>query len=242
LLAFFVLADTGRSDQLWAQATAIANQLDLAEEAAWLDQLRAGAAWDRGDIQTAIATNERLLAFHEERGNRFAIAGSLHLLGEQRRDLGDYEQAERKLRAADSIYRELGDDVGLANNSHSLADLALDRGNYAAAIEIYRTTLTEYAGEDSRIHSYCLAGIASALAATGHDTQAAALWGAVCNAEQTLGFRMLSSERNRYETHLTRLEAGDDWTQGQTLTLVQAAESLKKIVAITAPRPQTSGS
>ncbi len=234
LLAFFVLADTSRADELWAQAAVIANQLDLAEDAAWLDQLHAGVAWDRGDIQTAITTNERLLAFHQERGNRFAIAGTLHLLGDQRRDLGDYEQAERQLRAADSIYRELGNDVGLANNSHSLADLALDRGNYAEAIEIYRTTVTEYAGEDSRIHAYCLAGIASVLAATGHDPEAAALWGAVCNAEQTHGFRMLSSERKRYETHLTRLEASDSWDQGRTMNLEQATQSLNSISALMA--------
>jgi tetratricopeptide (TPR) repeat protein len=231
LLAFFVLADTVRSDELWAQAAVIANQLDLAEEAAWLDQLHAGVAWDRGDIHTAIATNERLLALHEASGNRFAVAGTLHLLGEQRRDLGDHQQAELQLRAADAIYRELGDDIGLATNSHSLADLALDSGNYAEAIDIYRTTLTECAGEDSRIDAYCLAGIASALAATGHDMEAAALWGAVCNAEQTLGFRMLNSERKRYETHLTRLEASDHWTQGRTLTLIQAAENLNTITA-----------
>jgi tetratricopeptide (TPR) repeat protein len=215
----------------------IANQLELMEEAAWLDQLRAGVAWNRGDIQTAIATNERLLAVHQERGNRFAIAGSLHLLGEQWRDLGDYERAERQLRAADSIYRELGNDVGLANNSHSLADLALDRGNYAEAIEIYRTTMTEYAGEDSRIHAYCLAGIASGLAGTGHDPEAAALWGAVCSAEQSLGFTMLSSERKRYETHLTRLEGSDSWEQGRNANLQQATQSLDSILAEASQRP-----
>lgn len=234
LLAFFVLADTGQADELWAQGAVIANQLDLVEEAAWLDQLRAGVAWNRGDIQAAIATNERLLAFHQERGNRSAIAGSLHLLGEQWRDLGDYERAETQLRAADSIYRELGNDVGLANNSHSLADLALDRGNYAEAIEIYRTTMTEYAGEDSRIHAYCLAGIASVLAATGHDSEAAALWGAVCNAEQSLGFTMLSSERRRYETHLSRLEGSESWVLGRNVDLEQATQSLSSISAVIA--------
>ena len=230
LLAFFVQADTGRADELWAQGAVIANQLELVEEAAWLEQLRAGVAWERGEIQTAIATNERLLAFHQERGNRVAIAGSLHLLGEQWRDLGDYERAERQLRAADSIYRELGNNVGLANNSHSLADLALDRGNYAEAIEIYRTTMTEYAGEDSRIHAYCLAGIASGLAATGHDPEAAALWGAVCNAEQTHGFTMIGSERKRYETHLTRLEGSNSWEQGRNADLEQATQSLDSIL------------
>ena len=231
LLAFFVLADTGRADELWAQGAVIANQLELVDEAAWLDQLRAGVAWDRGDIQTAIATNERLLAFHQERGNRFAIAGSLHLLGERWRDLGDYERAERQLRAADSIYRELGNDVGLANNSHSLADLALDRGDYAEAIDLYRTTHHGVRRRGrARIHAYCLAGIASALAATGRDPEAAALWGAVCNAEQAHGFRMLSSERQRYETHLARLEGSDSWEQGRNVDLEQATQSLDSIL------------
>lgn len=247
MLAFFVQADTDQADELWTEAAAIANELDLTDDAAWLDALRASIAWDRGDIQTAIATNERLLAYYQERGNQLAIAGQLHHLGEARRDLGEYEQAERELRAAHSIYRELGDDRGLVNNSHSLADLALDRGHYAEAIEIYQATMTDWdrarrppgqdrdAGEAGRNDAYCLAGIASALAATGHDTEAAALWGAVCSAEQTLGFRMLRSERKRYETHLTRFEGTEGWTQGRTLSLEQAAEKLGTIAAITSP-------
>ena len=232
LLAFFVLADSDRADELWAQGAVIATELDLPEDAAWLDQLRAGVAWDRGDIQTAIATNERLLAFHEERGNRFAVAGTLHLLGEERRDLGDFERADRHLRAADSIYRELGDDVGLVNNSHSLGDLALDRGSYAEAIEIYRNAVLEYPGEDGRIRAYCLAGIASGLAATGNDLEAASLWGAVCDAEQKHGFRMLSSERKRYETHLARLEGSTGWEQGRNVSLEEATQSLNSIAPV----------
>ena len=233
LIAFFVLADSSQADELWAQAAVVANELHLDDDAAWLDRWRAGVAWELGDIQTAIATHERLLAFHQERGNRLAIAETLHLLGEARRDIGEYDEAERKLRAADSIYRELGAGMilSLANNSHSLGDLALDRGDYAEAIDLYHTTLTEYAdeAEAGRLQAYCLAGIASALAATGRDTEAAGLWGAVCNAEQALGFRMISSERRRYETHLARLEGGDGWMQGRTLSLEEAAESLSTI-------------
>ena len=226
LLNFFVLADTVRSDDLWTQGAAIANELDLVDEAASLDQLRAAAAWDRGDVETAIATNERLLTFYNERGNRFAIAGTLHVLGEQHRDLGDYEQAAAQLREAETIFRELDDRLGVANNAHSLADLALDRGDYAEALEIYRSTLTEYVADDGRLGAYCLAGIAGALAAIGRDGEAATLWGAVCNAEQTLGFRMLAGERKRYEKHLSRLEGGEDWQRGRTLSLRQAAESV----------------
>lgn len=229
LIAFFVLADANQADQLWERATVIANELDLDDDVAWLDHRRASVTWERGDIQTAIATLERLLAFYQQRGNRFAIADTLHHLGEAQRDLGDYDVAEGQLRAADSIYRELDDRSGLTNNSHSLADLALDRGDYKGAIDLYQTTRVEYAGESPRNDVYCLAGIASALAATGRDTEGAALWGAVCNAEQALGFRMLSSERRRYETYLARFEGSPDWEHGRTLSLEQAADSLSTI-------------
>ncbi len=232
LIAFFVLADAKQADELWARAAVVANELELADEAAWLDLRRAAVAGELGDDETAIATHERLLAFHQERGDRLAIAATSHLLGEPRRDIGEYDEAERRLRAADSIYREVDDGSGLANNTHSLADLALDRCDYAKAIDLYYTTLTVYADEaDARLHVYCLAGIGSALAATGRDTEAAALWGAVCNAEQALGFRMLSSERRRYETHLSRLEGSDSWTRGRTISLEEAADSLSTIAA-----------
>jgi hypothetical protein len=45
---------------------------------------------------------------------------------------------------------------------------------------------------------------------------------------------MLSSERKRYETHLSRLEGSDDWEHGRTLSLEQAAETLSKIAAVRA--------
>ena len=50
--------------------------------------------------------------------------------------------------------------------------------------------------------------------------------------EQTLGFRMLSSERGRYETHLTRLERSGDWERGRTLSLEQATDFLRTIAAV----------
>jgi len=243
LIAFFVLADGMLADDLWARAAVVAKELGLADHAAWTDHRRASVAWERGDIGAAIATLERLLVSYEQRGDRLGVAQTLHHLGEAQRDLGDYDAAERQLRAADVIFREHGAVNGLANNTHSLADLALDRGDYAGAIDLYRATLTEYAGEieAGRLDAYCLAGIASALAATGRDAEAATLWGAVCNAEQAHGFRMLGSERRRYETHLARLEGNDSWIYGRTLDLREAADSLNTITAANArstPRTQ----
>lgn len=225
LIAFFVRADSERADECWARAREIAGRLGSDDEAAWIDHRRAGVIWER-DVEAAIGIQVRLLAFHQQRGNRLATAEVLHTLGECRRDIGRFDEAEQDLLAADAIYRELGAAVAVANNAHSLADLALDRGDFAAAIERYRATLAEGGGETGRHEAYCLAGIASAYAATGKDEEAARLWGAICAAERELGFRMLAAERRRYEQHLSRLEQHPAWQQGRTLTLEQAGTSL----------------
>jgi hypothetical protein len=63
----------------------------------------------------------------------------------------------------------------------------------------------------------CLGGIASVLANREFDDDAATLWGAVCAAEETLGFRMLAPERRRCESRLSRLENTPAWNrQGRT--------------------------
>ena len=235
LIAFFINADADQADELWTRAAVIANRLGLDDDAAWLDHRRASVAWDRGDIESAIATMQRLQVFYQQHGNRRALADALHHLGESRRDLGQYDQAEQDLRAADSIYRELGDRIGVANNSHSLADLALDRGRYDEAAHLFYTTLLRESPGTARNEAYCLAGIASALAATGRDAEAARLWGAVCNAERTLGFRMIASERRRYEHYLSRLENGESWSRWRTLSLQDAVESLPAVLAIADP-------
>ncbi len=74
--------------------------------------------------------------------------------------------------------------------------------------------------------AYGLAGLASVLAERGHDEDAALIWGAVCAAEEALGFRMIASERRRYEKRLVALEAIDSWIEGRKLTLAEAADLL----------------
>ena len=81
----------------------------------------------------------------------------------------------------------------------------------------------------SRLLAYCLAGIASALAETGREEEAARLWGAVCAAEESSGFRMLTAERGRYEAHLGRLEHSAAWSEGRKLSLEDAVVTIRKV-------------
>jgi predicted ATPase/class 3 adenylate cyclase len=226
LIAQFVLADPERADAYWARGQSVAEDLGDAGEIAWIEDRRSGVAGDRGDLDSGIRHFGARAQHYRETGNRRGEADALHLLGENLRDLGRLDEAETALADADALFRELGLELGVANNTHSRADLALDRGDGAAALRLYREAL-----EVVRLHAversvaYCLAGMASVLAARRQDVEAATIWGAVCAAEETLGFRMLAPERRRYENHLARLESTPAWTEGRRLTLEEAVAS-----------------
>ena len=72
---------------------------------------------------------------------------------------------------------------------------------------------------DERFLAHCMAGIASALAESNREDDAALLSGAVCAAEESCGFRMIAPERRGYEARLARLEGSDAWRSGQSITL-----------------------
>ena len=228
VIAFFVLGDAALADEHWSKALAVAEEIGDEEEIAWIQRLRVGVMWERGDFDRGLALHEENLQKARASGNRLREADILHLLGEVIRDLGRFDEAETYLLAAETIYEEIGSRLGVANNVHSRADLALDRGDLADAVKLYRKTIDLYRVQgwtDRRNLAYCLSGIASVLAELGEDDEAAAtLWGAACAAEDNLGFRMLGSERQRYEARLGRLESSTAWLTGRALTLDEAEE------------------
>jgi len=230
LIAFHVLADSMRADRHWTRALAVAEEREDADETAWIESMRAGVVWERGDLEQALALRERQLAHARASGNRVGEAQLLHFLGEVLRDLGRFDEAERTLRAADALARELNYRSSfVAANTHSLGDLALDRGDVDAAFGLYRESLdAAQALQAQETAAICLAGIASVLAERKSDDEAATVWGAVCAAEETLGFRMLGAERRRYESRLARLEHTPAWTCGRGLSLEEAATAIPK--------------
>ncbi len=155
--------------------------------------------------------------------NRFPEAQWLQGLGEVLRDLVQFEEAERALVEADLIYRDLGGQgLSIAANTHSLGDLALDRGDLATAAEFYSRSLAELPSSSPTTVAVCLGGLASVLVERKRDEVAATIWGAVCAGEEMLGFRILAAERRRYESRLARLEGTPAWAAGKDLTLEQA--------------------
>jgi predicted ATPase/class 3 adenylate cyclase len=226
-IAFFVLNDTQQAEDLWRRALADAQELDAQADTAWIEANLASCAWERGDLEVALEMTERLLATARESADDLLEARAQHHLGELLRDLGRFEEAEVALLEADRIYRELGHASALSGNTHSLADLALDRGDLWAAITLYRESLdAELPAGRQRDAAYCLAGLASVLAELGREIEAATIWGCVCAVEDALGFRMLGAERRRYEKRLARLERSSSWAEGQELTLEGAYQQV----------------
>jgi tetratricopeptide (TPR) repeat protein len=232
VIAFLVLADTDRAEELWIRAQALAEDLGENEAITWIERMRAGVAWERGDLEAALSLFTQNLGKARASGNRRREAECLHMLGEVLRDLERFEEGEEMLLLAGAIYRELGLQGAFAGNLHSLADLALDRGDLVKAEHLYRDVLELYALHSGphgpRDVAYCLAGRASVFVERGLDEVAATLWGAVCAAEETLGFRMISFERRRYESRLGRVENTTPWVAGRRMTIEDAQAFLER--------------
>jgi tetratricopeptide (TPR) repeat protein len=231
-IAFGVLADSDRAERDWLSALDLATRLEEPADAAWLERWLACVSWDRGDLERALVLHERSLEHRRASGNRLGEADSLHLIGDVLRDLGRFDEAERALLAAGAIVRELGGTgMDLARNTCSLADLELARGNLDAALSLYLESLDLLAGVPGMSLGVAgtLAGIASVLAESGRDDDAARLWGAVCAAEETLEFRIIGAERRCYEKRLARLEHTGAWRAGRASTLEEAAAALSQV-------------
>jgi predicted ATPase/class 3 adenylate cyclase len=233
VIAFWILADTDLADERWSQALTLAKELPDTEEIVWwIERMRAGVASDRGDVELALALLEQNLAKAREKGSRNQEADFLIHLGAVLGDLGRFEEAQSVLLEAEEVFLELGDHLGVAALQIQRGDLALDRGELSKAAELYYEYLEalERLGggpHGDRDIAYGLAGLASVLAERGRDEEAARIWGAVCAAEEALGFRMIASERRRYERRLVPLENTRSWIKGKALTLEEAAHLLR---------------
>ena len=194
-------------------------------------------AWRRGDFDGAIAYHRQALPLFEKAGAEALLLTELHWLGDAYRDRGDFDDGERVLEETATRARELGFDQQLTSTLHSLGDLSLDRGHPDTALQRFAEALAYAVTTGSRrVQIYCVAGIACALLQQGDDRAAARLWGTAEDQERQLGFRMLLTERQRYE-HLVagaRERLGRDYElerrAGAGLTLEEAVAEARQHV------------
>ena len=247
-IAFFVLDDVERADLLWQESLELRGaQGDRAELGAAVSRV-AAVAWRRGDLDRALELHGEALRLFDEVGDQGARMNELHYIGEALRDRGDYDDAQRLFEEAVALARALGNERQLINTTHSLGDLALDRGDPQGALVRYAESMEmSLRLRDRRGQIYCVAGIAGALVGMRRERDAARLWGAVEAQERELGFRMILSERKRYERWMSaaqdRQRGAFDaaHSAGAHLALKEAvAEALAQVPTATQPSARSA--
>jgi predicted ATPase len=237
-IAYYTHDDIDGAERFWREGLELSRERDDPREVgsalSWLSSI----AWHRRDFDLAIAYHDEALPLFEQAGADALLLNELHWLGDVYRDKGDFEESERTLERTVARARELGFDQQLTSTLHSQGDLSLDRGDPDAALRRFAEALA-YAVSTSnrRVQIYTVAGIGCALALKRDDAAAARLWGIAEDQERRLGFRMLLSERQRYERVMAdareRLGASFDAEHraGSGLTLEQAVAEAERLAA-----------
>src|SRR5262249_3883903 len=146
------------------------------------------------------AYHSQALPLFEQAGDEGSRLSELHFLGDAHRDRGDFDEGERILEETAALARGSGLGQQLTSTLHSLGDLSLDRQDPESALQRFAEALDSAVATGSRrVQMYCIAGIACARLQQGDERVAARLWGMAEDQERQLGFRMLSTERKRYE-------------------------------------------
>jgi predicted ATPase/class 3 adenylate cyclase len=228
-IAYYTHDDVDGAERYWREGLELRRVKDDPHELGAALSRLASVAWRRGDFDGAIAYHKQALPLFEQAGAEALLLTELHWLGDAYRDRGDFDDGERLLEVTATRARELGFDQQLTSTLHSLGDLSLDRSDPETALHRFADAL-EYAVATAsrRVQIYCVAGIACARLQQGDDHAAARLWGIAEDQERRLGFRMLSTERQRYERLIAaareRLGAAYEAERGAAagLTLEQA--------------------
>ncbi len=171
--------------------------------AAWALVLLATVHEMRGDFEKERVRLEEALPLFRALGDELGIRRTLHLLGNLAREAGDLERAGALLREAVDLARAAQDRFHAVAVLHALGDIELERGSLGDARSLYVEALQgsrEIAAH--RVAGYCLAGLSAVAATQGTLQLAADLWAAVAALERTVGFRLRSPSRERYERRL----------------------------------------
>jgi predicted ATPase/class 3 adenylate cyclase len=234
-IAYYTYDDVDGAERLWREGLELRRVQDDPHELGVAFNRLASVAWRRGDFDAAIAYHKQALPLFEQAGAERLRLNELHLLGEEYRDRGDFDDGERLLEDTATRARELGFDQQLSSTLHSLGDLSLDRQDPETALHHFSEALAYAQATGSRRGQiYCIAGIACALVQRGDDRSAARLWGIAEDQERRLGFRILLNERQRYERFISgaREHLGGgyevDHRAGAGLTLDQAVAEARQ--------------
>jgi len=114
-----------------------------------LQQLLVGQAnrlYERGDYTRALHANHLIQRIAEQLGNRAAVAGALHMIGNVHYLQKNYRLALETYQQSLAIEESLGNKEGMASSLSSIGLTHFVQGNYTAAIAFYQQSLAIYEG------------------------------------------------------------------------------------------------
>lgn len=211
-----------------------------------------------GDLARATQYFEDTLARGWRVGARRTVARTLNRLGEIARLRGDDETAAAHYEESLVIWRVLAEKERLAMVLHNLAPVVARQGDQRRAAALFDESLS-ISWELRNIHgaAICLAGIAGAVGGGWAEAiQAAKLLGAADAFRASIGVQWEPTDQAEYERSVSvaRAVLGDAafaaaWTSGQAMTLADAVDLARRLLATGAvggrrhsslPRPRRS--
>ncbi len=190
-------------------------------------------AYLHGELATARTLYEESLELRRQVGDQFLIEFQLARLATLTQQMGNYDRAKDLLDEKLTLDRKTGRKTSIAWSLRNLGrvELALGHGEQSSALLKESLHLSQQQGVRLEI-ILCLAALAHAAAAQGRSGDASRLLGAV----ETISFEARVFEDvpedvvRGYQTDVDAARAllgepaaGVAWTQGQGLTLTQAA-------------------
>jgi len=185
----------------------------------------------RGDFARAADVLEGIVTQARTLGDRWRLIEALNNLGLIKREQGDYARATAVLEETLAVAQDLRDKAGTAFAQSNLGIVAWYQGNADRADEFFKQSLTlRMELGDKRGIATSFVGLAAVATGREEFERAAILFAAADALRQTIGVPVPPFIRTKYEQLLegTRSALGEDaftraWTQGQAMTLEQAA-------------------
>lgn len=185
---------------------------------------------DRHEYEQAGRLLGESLEIRRKLGEKTHVSKTLVWLGEIARSRGDYETAYAHYNEALSLGYIKG--LDLAYLLHNIGHVALHRGDYARAGELFAQSLEIGVRlEDKEAAVACLAGLAAVACCEGRAERAATLFGAAEALIAALDVHLDTADRLAYEQNRARARADLDTAAWQAAHQAGVAMSLEEAIA-----------
>ncbi|MBX3057289.1 MAG: tetratricopeptide repeat protein [Anaerolineae bacterium] len=193
----------------------------------------------QGDFQQARVLHEENLSLARAAGNAVHIATALGNLGDVYRYLQVYDRAQMVLQESEHLLRQVNNQPSLATTLYSLARLALDTGDLAAAVAYFRECLHIYQETPDPVAAAdAIEGVAMLAGKWARPLPGAELFGAAAGLRQQTGTAVPHSERAAHQqiqaemvTAVGETDFQRAWEQGRARPLTAVIHLALSVLA-----------